>query len=65
MGLQDYFVAPVIQERKQKRVPMTDAKQIFLMIDKEHQFLSYEQSVELLNDLAYIIIPFDKTYREF
>ena len=42
-----------------------DLKEIFSKIDKEHQLLSYEQNVELLNDLAYVVMPFDKTHREF
>lgn len=27
--------------------------------------MSYEESVQVFNDLAYVVMPFDKTQREF
>ncbi len=44
---------------------MIDSKEIFANIEKENRMLTYEQNVQYLNDLAYIVVPFDKTYKEF
>ncbi len=43
----------------------TDTKEIFQRVNLEHETLSYQQSLDLLSDLAYLVIPFDKTQKEF
>lgn len=63
ISIADFFVAPVILERTEKRFAAVDTREIFTKIDNEHTFLSYDQCVEIFNDLAYIVIPFDKTTR--
>ena len=55
----------MISERQEKRIPVVDTKEIFSRVDKDHQYMSYDQSVEIINDLAYIVMPFDKTQKEF
>eukprot|EP00347_Sterkiella_histriomuscorum_P020420 403337874 len=64
-SIADYFTAPVIQERTQKRIVMVDTKEAFQRIEKEHSYLTYDQCVEIFNDLAYVVMPFDKTQKEF
>lgn len=44
---------------------VSDTKEIFSQIEKEHDHLDYTAALELLSDLAYIVVPFDKTQREF
>jgi hypothetical protein len=63
--ISDFFVQPMLQERQQKRVIAIDTKEIFQRVKEEHETLTYQQSVDMLNDLAYLVIPFDKTHSEF
>ena len=44
---------------------MVDTKEAFARIDREHSYMSYDDCVEVFNDLAYVVMPFDKTSREF
>ena len=59
------FSAPVLREREEKRVPNTDAKDLFKQINKHKTDLTYEQAVDILNDLAYVVVPFDQSASEF
>ena len=59
------FSAPVIREREEKRVPNTDAKDLFKQIYKRKNDLTYEEAVDILNDLAYVVVPFDQSASEF
>lgn len=60
--ISNFFVAPMLQERKEKKISVTDSKEIFQRIASgEHATLTYQQGVEMLSDLAYLIVPFDKT----
>ena len=59
------FSAPVVRQREEKRVPNTDAKDLFKQIAQRGTELSYEQAVEMLNDLAFVVVPFDQSASEF
>ena len=59
------FVSPVLQERQEKTYVPLDTNEIFQKIEKEANYLDYEKAVNILNDLAFIVIPFDKTHHEF
>ena len=64
--ISNYFVATMLQERQEKRISVSDSKEIFQRIASgEHNTLTYQQAVEMLSDLAYLIVPFDKTQIEF
>ena len=63
--LRNPFVAPTLREREDKVVAMTDSKEIFKMIKEQKDHLSYQQASQMLNDLAHVIVPFDKTNSEF
>ncbi|CDW73278.1 UNKNOWN [Stylonychia lemnae] len=65
ISIADLFTAPVIQERREKRIPVVDTKEIFSRVDQQHTYMGYEECVEIFNDLAYIVIPFDKTTKQF
>ena len=43
----------------------SDTKELFKRIEETHQVMTYPQAVEILSDLAYIVIPFDKTQHDF
>ena len=43
----------------------TDTKELFSRVEQSHEVMTYTQAVEILSDLAYLVIPFDKTQREF
>ena len=59
------FSAPVIRQREEKRVPNTDAKDLFRQIRENGSEISYEQAVDILNDLAFVVVPFDQSASEF
>lgn len=44
---------------------MTDSRQIFKHIQENKEHIDFKQACRLLNDLSYVIIPFDKTRAEF
>ena len=59
------FVAPVISERQDKQVSYTDSRSIFEHIKTNKDHMSFEDATRLLNDLAFVLIPFDRTQNEF
>ena len=65
INITNIFSSPVLQERLEKRINIPDTKVIFDEIAQKHEYLTYDESVAYLSDLAYIVIPFDKTHREF
>lgn len=54
----------MLQERQQRKVN-TDTKEIFDRITNQAETLTYQQSLELLSDLAFMVVPFDKTLPPF
>jgi len=46
-------------------VSINDTKELFKRIEETHEVMTYTQALEILTDLAYLVIPFDKTQREF
>ena len=59
------FSSPVIRQREEKRVPNTDAKDLFRQISQKGSEITYEEAVEMLNDLAFVVVPFDQSASEF
>jgi hypothetical protein len=55
----------MLQAREEKRVIATDTKEIFARVASTHETLDYPGALSLLQDLAYIVVPFDKTEKEF
>ena len=43
----------------------TDSREIFSLIKSTSNSMNFEEASKLLNDLSYVIIPFDKTKEEF
>ena len=59
------FEQPILQERQDKSVGMTDAQEIFRNVSQNKNTLNFKDASKLLNDLSYVIIPFDKTNKHF
>lgn len=43
----------------------TNSKEIFSHIEKSKASMSYNDASKLINDLAYVLVPFDRTHKEF
>lgn len=43
----------------------SDTKDLFQRVEHQHEELTYPQALDILSDLAYLVIPFDKTQRGF
>lgn len=63
--ISSFFVKPMLEEREEKRITNIDIKEVFKQIGAEAETLSYGDAVAYLSDLAYVVIPFDKTQKEF
>ena len=63
--ISDVFSAPVLREREEKRVANTDAKDLFKQIRDKKRNLTYTEAVGILNDLSFVIVPFDQNASEF
>lgn len=63
--ISSFFVSPMLQEREEKRITNIDTKEVFKRIGGEVETMSYRDAVAYLSDLAYVVIPFDKTQKEF
>ena len=62
------FVLNQLDPRQERQTTMTSTSEIFAHIQKQHQdrrAVSYEDACQLLNDLSFVIIPFDKTHQSF
>ena len=59
------FSAPVMRERVEKRVMEADAKTLFDRIRLNKDNMSYKESVGILNDLSYLMMPVDQSKTEF
>ena len=44
---------------------MTDSQEIFKLIKQKQNTMTFKEASSMFNDLAYVIIPFDKTNQEF
>jgi NTP pyrophosphatase (non-canonical NTP hydrolase) len=44
---------------------MTSTKEIFEHIRENRKNMTYKDACKILNDLAFVLIPFDKTKEEF
>ena len=56
------FEAPILQVRDEHESKhFTDAKDIFHQVKIRLDHLSLKDASKLFNDLAFVIIPFDKT----
>jgi hypothetical protein len=62
---------PGLRVRAEKKIivpeGLTSTKDIFSQIESmlESGHLSYEKTAKLMNDLAFVLIPFDKSSPEF
>ena len=59
------FSSPVLREREEKHVANTDSKDLFKQIRERKHELTYAEAVHILNDLAFVIVPFDQNASEF
>ena len=64
-NLSSIFSAPVMREREEKRVADADANILFERIRRNRDTLSYKESVNILNDLSYLVVPVDQNKAEF
>ena len=55
----------MLREREEKHVANTDAKDLFKQIRERKDELTYAEAVHILNDLAFVIVPFDQNASEF
>lgn len=55
----------MLQERQEKRITNIDTKDVFRQIAAEVDTMSYSDAVAYLSDLAFLVVPFDKTQHEF
>ena len=44
---------------------MTDSQEIFRKIASKKNTLNYKEASTFMNDLSYVLIPFDKTNKHF
>jgi len=58
-NLTEIFSQPMFRERKE-RVSETDANKLLAECGENHTIMTYEQSISILNDLAFMIVPFNK-----
>jgi len=54
-----------MREREEKRVVDADANILFERIRRNRDTLSYKESVNILNDLSYLVVPVDQNKAEF
>ena len=55
----------MLNERKERVVSFTDSRAIFDKIKVNLNHMSFEEASKLMNDLAFVIVPFDRTTSEF
>ena len=59
-NLSAVFSAPVMREREEKRVADADARILLETIKEKKDTLTLKESVEILNDLSYLVVPVDQ-----
>ena len=58
-NLSSIFSAPVFTERQEKRVANTDIAELFDTFKKNRDTMTFKDTVRMLNDISYVVIPFD------
>ena len=64
-NLSSIFSAPVFTERQEKRVANTDIAELFDTFKKNRDTMTFKDTVRMLNDISYVVIPFDQKKAEF
>ena len=54
-----------MREREEKRVADADANVLFERIRQKHDTLTFKESVAILNDFSYLVVPVDQGKAEF
>jgi hypothetical protein len=65
MSLRNPFEMKPLLEREEKSIGMTSTQDIFKNFESEKNTMSFQDTCKILNDLAFVLIPFDKTEKSF